>query len=160
MMNLKKLLAVVVVVGVLGTAGAVFAATTTKTPADIVSGIVGKSVEDVTKDRVAGKTYGTIANEAGKLDEFKKQMLANSKALLDQRVKDKTLTQERADAIYKAMVDNQAICDGTGNAGLGMNGTGCGAGGAGGCGMATGQQRGSGQGMGGGRMGAGRGFNR
>lgn len=156
MKNLKKLVAVVAIVGVLGTAGAAFAATV-KTPADIVSGLTGKTVEDVANDRVAGETYGTIAKDAGKLEEFQAQMLEQRKALLDQRVKDGTLTQERADAIYNAMKTNQAVCDGTGNAGLGMNnGIGCA---AGGCGLGNGQGRGAGQGMGGG-MGAGRGFSR
>lgn len=160
MKNLKKLVAVVVAVGVLGTAVAAFAATA-KTPADIVAGLTGKTVEDVTKDRAGGKTYGTIAKDAGKLDEFKAQMLEQRKALLDQRVKDGIITQERADAIYNAMKSNQAICDGTGNAGLGMkNGAGCA---AGGCGIGNGQGRGAGKGMGGGfgtGMGAGRGLNR
>lgn len=152
MMNMKKFVAILTVVGVLGAAGAVYAATA-KTPADIVSGLTGKSVEEVTKDRAAGKTYGTIAKDAGKLDEFKAQMLEQRKAILDQRVKDGTITQERADAIYNAMKSNQAICDGTGNAGLGMrNGAGCG---AGGCGAGNGQGRGLGSGKG-----VGRDFNR
>ena len=156
MKNLKKLVVVVAIVGVLGTAGAAFAATS-KTPADIVSGLTGKSVEDVTKDREVGKTYGTIAKDAGKLDEFKAQMLEKRKALLDQRVKDGTITQERADSIYNAIKLNQAVCDGTGNAGLGMkSGAGCV---SGGCGLGNGQGRGTGQGMGGG-MGTGKGFNR
>lgn len=147
MMNMKKFVAILTVVGVLGAAGAVYAATA-KTPADIVSGLTGKSVEAVTKDRAAGKTYGTLAKDAGKLDEFKAQMFEQRKVILDQRVKDGTITQERADAIYNTMKSNQAICDGTGNSGLGMrNGAGCGAG------------NGQGRGMGGG-MGAGRGFNR
>lgn len=156
MKNLKKLVALVAIVGILGTVGATFAATT-KTPAEIVSGLTGKSVEDITKDRVTGKTYGTIANDAGKLDQFKTQMLEQRKALLDQRVKDGTITQERADAIYNAMKSNQALCDGTRNAGVGMkSGAGCA---SGRCGLGNGQGRGAGGGMGGG-MGACRGFNR
>lgn len=149
MKNLKKLVAVVAVVGILGAAGAAYAAA--KTPADIVSGLTGKSVEDVTKERVAGKPYGTIANDAGKLDEFKTQMLEERKAVLDQRVKDGTLTQKQADEIYNAMKSNQSTCIGNGNAGIGKrNGAGFG---GGVCGMGNGQGRGAG-------MGAGRGFNR
>lgn len=147
----KKVTAIAAAILVLGTAGAAFAATY-KTPAEIVSGLTGKTIDEVSAERVAGKTYGTIANDAGKLDEFKAQMLEQKKAILDQRVKDGTLTQERADALYNAIKTNQAVCDGTGNAGLGV---GCGAGtGAGGCGMGNGLGRGAGRGMMGG------GFNR
>lgn len=147
----KKVTALVAAIFVLGTAGAAFAATY-KTPAEIVSGLTGKTTDQVSAERVAGKTYGTIANDAGKLDEFKAQMLEQKKAILDQRVKDRTLTQERADALYNAIKANQAVCDGTGNAGLGM---GCGGGtGTGGCGMGNGLGRGAGRGMMGG------GFNR
>jgi hypothetical protein len=159
MKDMKKLIAATVIIGILGTAGAVFAAAA-KTPAEIAAGLTGKTVEDVTKDRIAGKTYGTIAKDAGKLDEFKAQMLEQRKALLDQKVKDGTITQERADALYNAMKSNQAICDGTGNIGAGMrNGAGCGAGN----GQGFGGGRGAGRGMGGGfgaGMGGGRGLNR
>lgn len=149
----KKVTAIVAAILVLGTAGAAFAATY-KTPAEIVSGLTGKTTDEVNAERVAGKTYGTIANDAGKLEEFKTQILEQKKALLDQRVKDGTLTQERADAIYNAIKANQAICDGTGNAGLGA---GCGAGfGAGGCGIGNG----SGLGRRAGRGMMGGGFNR
>lgn len=156
MKSLKKLVAVVAMVGVLGSAAVVFAATV-KSPAEIAAGLTGKSVEEVNKDRAAGKTYGTIAKDAGKLDQFKAQMLEQKKALLDQRVKDGTLTKERADEIYNAIKANQAVCDGTGNAKIGrQKGAGFG---SGGCGLGTGEGRGQGQGKGG-RMGMGRGIQR
>ncbi len=155
MKNFKKLLAVVAVVGVLGTTGIVYAATEAKTPAEVVSGLTGKTVEDVTKERAEGKTYGTIANEADKLDEFKAQMLEQKKAILDQRVKDGTLTQAQADEIYNQIKENQATCDGTGSARIGRGtGAGFGQGSCGGLGMgssAQGQGRGQGRGMGFGR---------
>lgn len=138
----KKVAAIAAAVFVLGTAGAVFAATY-KTPAEIVSGLTGKTTDEVYAERAAGKTYGTIANDAGKLEEFKAKILEQKKALLDERVKAGTLTQERADVIYNVVKENQAICDGTGNAGLGA---GCGSGfGTGGCGAGNG--RGAGRGM-------------
>ncbi|MCR4436049.1 MAG: DUF2680 domain-containing protein [Clostridiales bacterium] len=161
MKNLKKIIAAVTVVGLLGTAGAVYAATA-KTPAEIVSELTGKAVEDIYKERAAGKTYGTIANDAGKLEEFKAQMLEQKKAVLDQRVQEGKLTQEQADAIYNSIKNNQAACDGTGSAGIGKK---CGAGFGSGNGMGRGQgiNRGAGiyngGGFGGG-MGTGRGLNR
>lgn len=161
MKNLKKLLATATVVGMLGVAGAAFAATA-MTPAEVVSGLTGKTVEDLYKERSAGKTYGTIANEAGKLEEFKAQMLEQKKTVLDQRVKDGRLTQEQADQIYNSIKNNQATCDGTGSAGIGKK---YGAGFGQGSGMGLGQGAGRGAGMrnGGGfgqGMGAGRGMNR
>jgi hypothetical protein len=145
----KRVVAIVVAVLVLGTAGAAFAATA-KTPAEIVSGLTGKTLDQLYTERADGKTYGTIAGEAGKLDEFKTQMLEQKKAILDQRVKDGKLTQEQADQIYNTMKANQALCDGPGGgmgagrgAGMGASlGAGNGAGRAGGCGFGGGMNRG------------------
>lgn len=149
MKNFKKLLAIIAVVGVLGASGVVYAADI-KSPADIVSGLTGKTAQDVTTERAEGKTYGTIANESGKLDEFKSQMLEQKKVILDQRVKDGRLTQEQADEIYNAIKDNQANCIGNGSAGIGRNG---------GAGFGQGNGAGRGQGACGGLgMGAGRGL--
>jgi len=149
----KKIIAVLTVVGVLVTTGAVLAATS-KTPAEIVSGLTGKTVTDLYQQRAEGKTFGAIASEAGKLEEFKTEMLAQKKAILDQRVADGLLTQAQADAAYEAIKTNQAACDGTGTMGLGRrNGGGFG----GGCGLAGGQRGlGAGQGRGPGWMGLGR----
>lgn len=149
MKNMKKLIAVIAAVGILGTASVAYAAAA-KTPAEIAAALTGKTVEDLNKERAAGKTYGAIVNDAGKLEEFKAQMLEQKKAILDQKVKDGTLTQAQADEIYNKIKNNQASCDGTGNAMIGRKsgdrfGQGCGSGAF--------------QGMGGGRMGKGLGFN-
>ncbi len=143
MKKFKKFAAVLVAVGILGTAAIVYAEATAKTPAEIISGLTGKTLEDVVKERADGKTYGTIANEAGKLDEFKSQILEQKKAILDERVKAGTLTQQQADQIYNNIKNNQATCDGTGNARLGRN-NGMGVGN----GSGMGQGRGTGRGMG------------
>lgn len=140
MKNLKKLIVVVTALGVLGTAGTVYAATL-KTPAEITSAVTGKSVETVTEERATGKTYGTIADEAGKLDEFKDQMLEQRKAALDQEVQDGKLTQAQADEIYNAIKNNQALCNG---AGAGQLGRGCGVGAGNGQGFGCGAGLGNG----------------
>jgi len=67
MKNLKKIIAAVTVVGMLGASGAAYAATV-KTPAEIASELTGKTVENLYKERASGKTYGTIAKDAGKLE--------------------------------------------------------------------------------------------
>jgi len=141
MKNFKKLIAAATMAGVLGVTGVAYAVGTT-TPAGIVSTLTGKSVEQVTTERAAGKTYGTIASEAGKLDEFKAEILEQKKAFLDQRVKDGNLTQAQADAAYNTMKANQSICDGTGSARMGL-----GNGSAQGMGMGAGRQNGGGRGM-------------
>ncbi len=117
MRSMKKLVAIVAVVGVLGTAGVAFAAA--QTPADVVAGLTGKTLEDLYAERAEGKTFGAIAKDAGKLEEFKQQMLEQKKAILYQRVEAGELSQEKADEIYNTIKDRQATCDGTGNAQLG-----------------------------------------
>lgn len=144
MKNIKKLVLSIAAVSILSTS-VVFGVVATKTPADIVAGLTGKTVEDVTKERTAGKTYGTIAEEAGKLEEFKAETLQQKKEILDQRVKDGSLSQAEADEIYNSIATNQATCDGTGSAGIGrMSGAGFGQG----RGQGMGQGRGMGKGLG------------
>ena len=61
-----------------------------------------------------------MAQEAGKLEEFKTESLVLKKAMLDQRVTDGYMTQDQADAMYKSMETYQATCDGAGSAGMGQ----------------------------------------
>lgn len=143
MKNFKKLIAAATIVGILGVVGVAGAsyATGATTRAGIVAGLTGQSVEQVTAERAAGKTYGTIAKDAGKLEEFKTENLEQRKAVLDQRVKDGILTQEQADATYNSMKANQVTCDGTGSASMGQGmGMGAGAGQRNGGGMGRGIQ--------------------
>ncbi|MFZ3130106.1 MAG: hypothetical protein WA125_03140 [Desulfosporosinus sp.] len=144
MKNFKKLIAVATIIGSLGAAGAAYAASAT-TPAGIVSSLTGKPIEEITAQRAAGKTYGAIAQEAGKLDAFKAQTLEQKKIVLDQRVKDGNLTQAQADQIYNSIKTNQTTCDGSGSAGIYKNkGLGLGQG----MGSGAGQHNGSGIGRG------------
>ena len=138
MKNIKTYIVAATIVGLLGVTGTAFAAVTGKTPAEITAGLTGKTVEQVTAESAAGKTYGTIADEAGKLEEFKAETLEQKKAILDQRVADGNLTQAQADAIYNSLKANQATCDGTGSA-IGKTA---------GAGFGLGQGRGMRQGMG------------
>ncbi len=137
MKNIKTYIVAATIVGLLGVSGTAFAAVTGKTHAEITAGLTGKTVEQVNAERVLGKTYGAIADEAGKLDEFKVQTLEEKKAFLDQRVTDGNLTQVQADAMYNAIKTNQATCDATGTARIGSR-----------MGAEFGQGNGMGQGMG------------
>lgn len=116
MTKLKKLVTIGAMVLAIGaTSITAFAASAYDSPAEAVSGLTGKTVESVIAERMeTKKTYGTIANEAGKLEEFKSEILEIKKAVLAERVKAGTLTQEKADEIIAALEQNQVNCDGTG----------------------------------------------
>ncbi len=167
MNTLKKFIAlgtVVVTIGVVSAAA--LAASAYDNPAEAVAGLTGRTVESVVAERAeTGNTYGTIANEAGVLTEFQAQILEMKKDRLNARVEAGTMTQERADAIIEAVEENQANCDGTGQARVGQAmgacfgagsgmGNGDGSGQCLGAGNGTGKGNGSGQGLG---AGAGRG---
>lgn len=144
MTKTKKIIAIGAMVLVISaTSITAFAASKYSSPAEAVAGLTGKTVESVIQERQdTGKTYGAIAQDAGKLEEFKKEKLQIVKDNLAKRVADGTMTQARADEIIKAIEENQANCDGTGSekigqmmgAGFGGNGQGKGRGGAG-CGQ-------------------------
>jgi hypothetical protein len=163
MTNIKKM----ITVGTLGlaicaTSFTALAASNYQTPAEAVAGITGRTVESVVSEKVeSGKTYGMIASDAGKLDEFRSEVLEIKKDNLNTQVAAGRMTQEQADAIIQSLEENQAICDGTGKAKIGKsfgarfgsNGTGLGTGGAN-CGTGIGRgQGGGGRGMGAGGLG-------
>lgn len=152
MKSVKKIIAVGGIVAALAmTSVTAFAASSYKTPAEAVAALTGKTTESVIAERVeTGKNYGTIANEAGKLEEFKQELIELKKDILAQRVTDGKITQEQADATIKAIEENQATCDGTGtgSCGLGVgnksaNCTGAGRGMGGGSGLGCGLRDGS-----------------
>lgn len=131
-----------------------FAASQYSTPAEAIAGLTGREVQSVIDERTqTGKTYGTVANEAGVLDEFKEEMLEIQKDTLAARVAAGTMTQEQADAIITRIEANQVNCDGTG-AGCGWNGTGYGTG----AGFGQGNDQINGQGRGQGSRGMGNGL--
>lgn len=137
MTKIKKITAIGAMVLVIGaTSITAFAASKYSSPAEAVAGLTGKTVESVIQERQdTGKSYGAIAEDAGKLEEFKQEKLQILKDNLAKRVADGTITQERADEIVKAVEERQAVCDGTGTGGAG-------------CGMGAGLGRGNGRGCG------------
>ena len=135
---MKKKLAVlvaIVAIIVVGAASASFAATDWQTPAEILSGLTGKSVDEVQSERQAGSPYGAQAEDSDVLEAFKAARLEQFKARLDEAVAQGDLTQEEADARYDYMVERQALCLG--------NGTGSRPGLGGGRGRGNGQVRGA-----------------
>lgn len=120
----------IIVIGLSATALAATSITafafSANSPAEIVAGLTGDSVENVTEQAVeSGNTYGQIAYDEGLWEEFSKEMLESKKAFLDEKVADGTLTQEEADEIYANILERQEYCNGTGGYG-GMMGYGFG----------------------------------
>lgn len=138
----KSVFFITILVVMLVSATVAFAADAIKTPAQIVSDLTGKPIDEVTEARENGETYGKQAADAGKLDEFKAERLAQYKLALDQAVKEGRITQERADQLYANMQQRMEACTGTGE-GAGLGGRN--ANGLGGFGM-NGQGRGFGMG--------------
>ncbi len=121
MTKLKKLAVIGTMVLTLAATSVTAFAAAYGSPADVVAGLTGKTVESVIAERrETNKTYGAIADEAGKLEEFKDKILEAKKVILAERVAAGTMTQEEADKIIAALEQNQALCDGTGSARAGL----------------------------------------
>lgn len=84
-------------------------------PAEIISSLTGKSQTEIYEQRTEGKTFGQIAQEYQVEDQFRKEMAAYKKDIIDQRVKDGVLTEEKGAAIKKALDERIANCTGTPN---------------------------------------------
>ncbi len=100
---MKKVFSIALVSVLLITLGGVAFASTFDTPAEIYANVTGKTVEEVYEERGTDMTFGPLADENGLLEEFRALSLESKKAIIDERVKDGTLTQEEADEILKAM---------------------------------------------------------
>ena len=151
MKNVKKLVALGAMITLVGaTSLTAFAASDFATPAEVLASLTGKTVEAVVAEKVeTEKTYGTLASEAGELDEFKAEVIELKKNQLAERVAAGTMTQERADEITAIMLENQENCDGTGT---GNDGVRLGAGFGQGSGNMKGNGGGAGAGAGQGNM--------
>lgn len=149
MKNVKKTLAIcTTVLALCLTSVTVYAASTYNSPSEAVAGLTGRTLDSVVSERVdTGKTYGTIANEAGVLDEFNVEMLEMKKDILQSKVSDGIMTQEEAEVIISAIEENQANCDGTNTAKIGQK-MGAGFGNQKGTLNNSGMRQGKGQGMG------------
>lgn len=122
------------------------------TPAEIVAGLTGRTVESVIAERLeSGKTYGTIASEAGMLEKFRSESLKMKKDNLDKQVSIGNLTQAECDAILAAIKANQTLCNAAGTS-QNKCAPGTGIGGGRGVGRGQGKGQGSGRGTGGMRL--------
>lgn len=146
----KKMLLVLGVLLVVSVGGSVFA-DSYKTPAEIYSELTGVTIEEAHELRRDGKTYGELADEKGFLEAFEEESLASKLAVLELRVKEGTITRERADEIIAIWQSDQ--CDEPGLNQLGKNaglrfGNGSGSGLRDGSGNGSGYKNGMGNGTG------------
>ncbi len=154
---MKKMLSPLLIITILLVAATgVWASTTTKTPAEIFADLTGQTVEEAYEQRAEeGKSFGQLASEVDKLEEFTAEMLENKKGLIQKRVDEGLLTQEEADEFIAAIEERIANCDGTGYGNRLGQGYGARFGNRSGCGFGSGGGRGNGF-----SRGAGRGFGR
>lgn len=122
MSKLRKLLAIsIAVLSLSAVSITALAVSAYSSPAEVVAALTGKSVSSIVDERQdTGNSYGTIAREAGVLDEFKSAMLENKKGVLEARVASGDMTQEQADEILAAIEANMAACNGSGGARIGQ----------------------------------------
>jgi hypothetical protein len=127
---LKRKIIIIGIVVLILVSGAVaaFAASQYRTPAEAVAGLTGRGVQSVLDEGAeTGKTYGTIAKEAGVLDAFRAEMIEIRKDVLAARVAAGKLTQEQADTIMARIASRLSTCDGS-RTGCELHGIGCGSG--------------------------------
>lgn len=142
MKSFIKILILLAVLMVVMTAG-VALASGLKSPAEVLAGLSGQPMDELQIKRREGRTYGSIAEDYGKLEEFREQVLEQKEAILDKRVEEGYITPEKAEEIRERM---GAFCDGEGSPGICNHGYGAG------FGMGTrhgvGQKKGLGHGRG------------
>lgn len=97
-------------------------------PAQTLSELTGMTIEALYEAK-GDKTFGVLAQELEVADAFRKDMIANKLAIIEERVANGTLTREAADDMIAVILENQENCDGTGlNQGEGKIGLGFGRG--------------------------------
>lgn len=113
MKNTKKLLVLTVSVFAILTFTVSAFANTKNSPAESLAGLTNKTVEEVSQEKNdTGKTYGQLAEKAGKLEEFKLERSETKKAKIALRVEDGKISQEKADKLIADFEERRANCDG------------------------------------------------
>ena len=123
MKNFKKFAIMIAVVFSLATVSvSVFAKGSDDVAASLAK-VTNKTVEEVEAlKNENNNSYGEIAKEAGKLEEFKLERTKLFKERLQEKVADEKITQDQADEILEKRSQNMESCDGSGTGeGLKLN---------------------------------------
>lgn len=118
--------------------------------AEIVAELTGRDVDSIIDERINdGKAYGTIADEAGVLEQFKNRVMELRQEAIAARVAAGTMTQEQANYRLQLLEQRRDLCDGTaGGYMAAQRGTGLGLGVCDGAGVSNGVGGGNGAGTG------------
>lgn len=144
MTKIKKLVGIILSVFVIATITVIIVTAANMNNAEIIAELSGDSIESIVNERSeTGKTYGAIVNESGYLAQFKEKSLEMKKEILNERVAEGSITQERANEIIDSIESNLENCDGSGVREHAQN-KGSGFGGFNGNGKANGQGNGLG----------------
>lgn len=114
MRNIKKMAIMAVMVLSLVTVSVSVFAKGNSSPAETVAGVTNKTTEAVEAEKAAGKSYGQIAIDADKLEEFKLERAKVRKDNLADKVAEGKITQAEADEFSAKIEARQADCDGSG----------------------------------------------
>ena len=79
----------------------------------MLADLTGKTTEEILQERVENKTFGQIAEENLVLDEFRNEMFAHKQEVIEQKVKEGTLTEEKATEIKEIIKERRANCLGS-----------------------------------------------
>ncbi len=123
MKNFKKFAIMIAVVFSLATVSvSVFAKGSDEVAASLAK-VTNKTVEEVVAlKNKNNNSYGELAKEAGKLEEFKLERTKLFKERLAEKVGNEKITQEKADEIIEKRSQNMESCDGSGTGeGLKLN---------------------------------------
>ncbi|MCE5196432.1 MAG: hypothetical protein LLG09_04805 [Negativicutes bacterium] len=109
----RILLVITMILAVSSGAFFVFAASSYSTPAEIVAGLTGRSLESVIAEHEAtGENYGQIAAAAGLRDEFISEMALLRQDKIAAKVASGEITQAQADEILSLLAARRVLGNG------------------------------------------------
>ena len=82
-------------------------------PVEILTDLTGKTSEEIVAERRSGQTFGQVAEVNQVLDQFKGKMFAYKQAVIEQRVSEGKITEEKATAVKELMGARMAECQGS-----------------------------------------------
>jgi len=97
---------------VIFTTGVISVNALTTSKDEILSKLTGEKIEKIAELKKEYKTYGDIASEYGKRDEFRKENLELKKEIIEEKVKGGDLSREEANSIITKIESRMKNCDG------------------------------------------------
>lgn len=112
----NKIIIGLLVAGVAGAGITTVSALSNQSKAEKIAELTGKPVSEIISERHdKDKTYGEIANENGVSEQFRTYNYEHKKSVVQEKIKNGTLTEEEGKKIIEQIEERHANCDGTGN---------------------------------------------